>query len=113
MWFFIWLDFCLQELWIIKQIVSGIDISSGELNLRDDICYISQSDKIFSGNLENNLRLHCDFYSFDTLLKILDKLSLFDCTSSIVSPERIRISENGNNFSSGQKQRLYLLRLFL
>ena len=96
-----------------KIIVSGIDISSGELNLRDDICYISQSDKIFSGNLENNLRLHCDFYSFDTLLKILDKLSLFDCTSSIVSPEKIRISENGNNFSSGQKQRLYLLRLFL
>lgn len=96
-----------------KIIVGGIDILSGELNLRDDICYISQSDKIFRGNLENNLRLHCDYYSFSTLLEVLNKLSLFDCGSAIVSPKQIHISENGNNFSSGQKQRLYLLRLFL
>lgn len=60
-------------------------------------------DKIFHGNLENNLRLHCEYYSFSTLLEVLDKLSLFDCSSVIVSLKQIHISENGIDFSSGQK----------
>lgn len=96
-----------------KIIVGGIDILSGELNLRDDICYISQSDKIFRGNLENNLRLNCDYYSFSTLLEVLDKLSLFDCSSAIVSPKQIHISENGNNFSSGQKTKIIFITAVL
>lgn len=93
--------------------VGGINPREEDLNLRDDICYISQNEKIFTGNLKSNIKLHCDSYSFENLLAILDKLGLEDCFSSIISPEQIRILENGSNFSSGQKQRLYLLRLFL
>lgn len=93
--------------------IGGIDIRSRSLDLRNSICYISQSDRLFNGTLEENIKLFCDSYTYAEIKNIVEKLKLKDIFSQRREDLKVRIVDNGSNFSSGQKQRLYLLRMFL
>lgn len=93
--------------------IGGINSKYSSLDLRKDICYISQPSKLFKGTVKENLKLYLDEYSPEELQKIINKLKLDNISGNGSFFENMPILEGGTNLSLGQRQRISLLRAFL
>ncbi|WP_156010109.1 cysteine peptidase family C39 domain-containing protein [Streptococcus ruminantium] len=93
--------------------IGGVNSLSQKLDLRRDVCYISHPSILFKGTLKSNLKLFCPNYTVEELMLAIDKLNLSDVFSHALNIENLFILENGTNFSTGQRQRIGMIRLFL
>lgn len=93
--------------------IGGVNPLSQKLDLRRDICYIQHPSFLFKGTLKSNLKLFCPNYTVDELVSAIDKVNLSEVISQTLNIENLFILENGTNFSTGQRQRIGMLRLFL
>lgn len=84
-----------------------------DIHMNDDICYISQDNVLYDGNLVEYLQLFIDDYNEEKVNLGLKQLLLEDLFKGSFVSGLFQIFENGANLSGGQKQRLALLRLFL
>lgn len=94
-------------------IIGGVNLLDQNLDLRRDICYISHPSILFKGTLKSNLKLFCPNYTIEELMLAIDKANLSDIFPHALNIENLFILENGTNFSTGQRQRIGMLRLFL
>ncbi|QTJ49851.1 ATP-binding cassette domain-containing protein [Dolosigranulum pigrum] len=95
-----------------EVVVGGVNTKEYDLNLKEDVCYITQPTKLFKGTLKDNLKLYLDHYDVEQLIEITADMEL-DTLGRECDLSNHLILEDGLNFSQGQKQRLGLLRLFL
>ncbi|KAF5283711.1 hypothetical protein FQR65_LT13746 [Abscondita terminalis] len=94
-------------------VIDGIDIETlGLHDLRSKISIIPQEPVLFSGTLRKNLDPF-DEYTNDVLLKALEEVELKEVVSDLVDGLNTAISENGSNFSVGQRQLLCLARAII
>ncbi|GLJ44146.1 hypothetical protein SUGI_0920790 [Cryptomeria japonica] len=96
-----------------KIIIDGIDISTVGLNeLRTRISIIPQEPTLFQGTIRNNLDplgVHTD----EEIWKTLEKCLLTDVISQKEEKLDAPVSENGDNWSMGQRQLICLGRVIL
>jgi ATP-binding cassette subfamily B protein len=82
------------------------------MELRNSICYISQTETLFTDSIYNNIVLNRDI-SYDEFLKV-NKLTIVD---EIVNKNNtgydFLLEENGFNLSGGERQRIILARALL
>lgn len=96
---------CGGSIWI-----DGVDISTiGLARLRSSMSIIPQDPTLFSGTVRSNLDPF-DEYSDDELWTVLRRVSMADKVSSLPSKLTGDVSENGSNFSVGERQLLCLAR---
>lgn len=94
--------------------VDGVDVREYDLKkLRDKLGYVSQKAVLFAGDIRGNIRLGDNGKqqaSDDEIRTALDIAQSSDFVGNI--PEGIggEVSQNGANFSGGQKQRLSIAR---
>jgi ATP-binding cassette subfamily B protein len=93
--------------------INNIDINKWETDkLRENICYISQNENLFTDTLLNNITLGMNI-SNDVIMKFC-RLTYVD---EIMREKNIDfnslIEEEGMNFSAGEKQRIILLRCLI
>jgi ATP-binding cassette subfamily B protein len=93
--------------------INNTDINLwNEKSLRENICYITQNEKIFEGSIYENISLGEEVDK--TKINNIFKITKFD---EVLINKRMNlysyIEENGSNFSLGEKQRLILSRCLL
>lgn len=87
------------------------DISSSEL--RDNICYIDQTNSILTGTVRDNL-VFGDYFDDQYLIQILREVDLYDELAHFnTNPLDYFVGQSGTFLSGGQKQRLSLARAIL
>lgn len=90
--------------------IENCNLKDLDLNfIRDRISYISQNNFLFNKTLKENLLLNSKF-SFEEVLEIIYKYKTFRFFNDF--PQRFEhlIEENGRNLSTGQKQKISILR---
>ncbi|KAJ3208864.1 Multidrug resistance-associated protein 1 [Dinochytrium kinnereticum] len=93
--------------------IDGIDISTiPHARLRSSIAVIPQDPVLFSGTIRTNLDPFSE-YSDDKIWKALEKSDLKQTVASFSLGLEAVVSENGDNFSTGQRQLLCLARAML
>jgi ABC-type multidrug transport system fused ATPase/permease subunit len=93
-----------------RILIDGIDIASLGLNtLRSVIAVIPQDPVLFSGTIRSNLDPFHQ-YPDEMLWEVLSRTCL---TAPTVKSLDMAVSENGNNFSVGQRQLLCIARAML
>ncbi len=101
---------------LYKYKIGSITINKNEIrstdleSFHDNVCYISQSDTIFAGTLKENLLLGKGNIENSKIDQLCQRFKLdFDNKK----PDIIFLEENGNNLSTGQKQKIFLARALL
>ena len=97
-----------------KIFIDGKDINEIPITtLRNNICYISQDNFLFSNTIKNNINLFKDYYEDERIINSTKKAIIYDEVCNM--PEGINsvIGERGVDLSGGQKQRLAIARAFL
>lgn len=93
--------------------IDNIDINDySEDCIKDNICYISQNEMLFTDSLYNNLRLERDV-SDEQIEEVLDLCYIKDIFKNSNLGINTLIEENGFNLSGGEKQRIVLGRSLL
>ena len=90
--------------------INNINIKDYSLNtLRSNIAYVSQSEKIFSDTIKNNICLDkkCNIKIME---KVMDICGLDDVIKSKPLRLETKLDEGGFSLSGGEKQRLILAR---
>jgi ATP-binding cassette, subfamily C (CFTR/MRP), member 1 len=96
---------CGGSIWI-----DGIDISTiGLARLRSSLSIIPQDPVLFTGSVRSNLDPF-DEYTDDELWTVLRRCSMAEKISNLPSKLDTDVSENGSNFSVGERQLLCLAR---
>ncbi|MBR2786506.1 MAG: ABC transporter ATP-binding protein [Clostridia bacterium] len=94
--------------------IDGRDINEIETNLvRDNICYITQDNFLFSTTLKENINLFRDIYDEEDILESTKSSMIYDEISEMSSGMDTVIGEKGIDLSGGQKQRVAISRAFL
>ena len=90
--------------------IANIDINHYHLNnIRTNITYLSSNEYLFNDTLRNNITLYKE-YKDEEINEVCEICLLKDIiNNSEIGLDRI-IEENGFNYSSGEKQRLFLAR---
>ncbi|KAL1814376.1 hypothetical protein ACET3Z_016950 [Daucus carota] len=105
--------FRLVEPYSGKIIVDGIDICSiGLKDLRMKLSVIPQEPTLFKGSIRTNLD-PLGLYTDDDIWKALEKCQLKDIISSLPNLLDSSVSDEGENWSAGQRQLFCLGRVLL
>lgn len=81
--------------------------------LNSNIAYVEQKNKLFKGNIRNNLLMGDKNASDDDLIWALKEAQAYDFVIKYDDFLDHQVLTNGNNFSGGQKQRLSIARALL
>ncbi|KAG0013130.1 CD9 antigen, partial [Entomortierella chlamydospora] len=93
--------------------IDGVDISTlGLQDLRKHLAIIPQDPTLFAGSVRYNLDPFHDLKDID-LWEALDRAHLKDYISSLPGGLSFEVSQNGENFSLGQRSLLCLARALL
>ena len=93
--------------------INDIDISQlNEQQIYRKIGYISQNTYIFNDTIRNNIALY-EEYSETEIIDAIEKAGLLEYVESLPEGIDTLLSENGNNLSGGQIQRIALARTLL
>ncbi len=94
--------------------IDGKDINDLDIEmLRENICYITQDNFLFSTTLKDNIRLFKEEYEEDEIKESTKKAVIYDEISQMPKGIKTKIGERGADLSGGQKQRVVISRAFL
>ena len=97
-----------------KILIDGKDINDIPIEvLRNNICYISQDNFLFSSTIKNNISLFKDYYKQDDIINSTKKAIVYDDIVNMPDGIENVIGESGVDLSGGQKQRISIARAFL
>jgi ATP-binding cassette subfamily B protein len=95
-------------------LISGNHIKDISLEvLREHIAYVPQDTFLFSGSIEENLRLGTYGKTMEDLVEACKLASAHDFINEMPLRYQSRLEENGANLSGGQRQRLSIARAIL
>ena len=110
---------------LAKLILKFYDFEKGDINinnfnlkdidntfLRNKISYISQDMFLFNKTIKENLMLS-DEIEIDDVIELSKKVNAYEFINELPQRFDYMIEENGTNLSTGQKQRLSILRVLL
>lgn len=97
-----------------KIFIDGKDINDIKVKtIRDNICYITQDNFLFSATLKENINLFKDEYKDEDIEESTKQAMIYDEISSMEEGINTVIGEKGIDLSGGQKQRVVISRAFL
>lgn len=97
-----------------KILIDGKDINEIPIEiLRNNICYITQDNFLFSSTLKNNISLFKDEYKEDEIKESTKKAIVYEDIERMPEGINTVIGERGGDLSGGQKQRVAISRAFL
>lgn len=97
-----------------KIIIDGKDINDIPIEeLRNNICYITQDNFLFSTTLKENISLFKDDFRDDDIKESTRNAMIYDDIKNMPNGIETVIGERGVDLSGGQKQRIVISRAFL
>ena len=94
--------------------IDGRDINEIDIEtLRENICYITQDNFLFSSTLKDNISLFKDEYKEDEIKESTQKAVIYEEIKQMPEGIKTQIGERGGDLSGGQKQRVVISRAFL
>lgn len=97
-----------------KIIIDGKDINEISVDvLRNNICYISQDNFLFSSTIKNNVSLFKDEYGEEEITDSTKKAMIYDDIEEMPKGIDTKLGERGSGLSGGQRQRVAISRAFL
>lgn len=94
--------------------IDGKDINDIKTDtIRNNICYITQDNFLFSATLKENINLFRDIYDEEDIEKSTKSSMIYDEIEQMEDGIDTVIGEKGIDLSGGQKQRVVLSRAFL
>ena len=97
-----------------KIFIDGKDINEIPIiTLRNNICYITQDNFLFSSTLKDNISLFKDEYEDDEIKESTQKAIVYEDIQKMPKGINTVIGERGGDLSGGQKQRVAISRAFL
>lgn len=94
--------------------IDGKDINEIDIEtLRENICYITQDNFLFSSTLKDNISLFKDEYKEDEIKESTKKAVIYEEIKQMPEGIETEIGERGGDLSGGQKQRVVISRAFL
>ena len=94
--------------------IDGKDINEIPLvTLRDNICYITQDNFLFSTSLKENIKLFRDGFDDEEIRESTKNAMIYDDIEKMQNGINTVIGERGVDLSGGQKQRIVISRAFL
>lgn len=107
----------LLKLYLVKDgkiFIDGKDINEIPTEvLRENICYITQDNFLFSTTIRENIRLFKDNYDDDEIRESAENSMLKEELEDMRNGIDTIIGERGIDLSGGQKQRVVISRAFL
>jgi len=95
-------------------LIDGIDIRTKDLKvLRNAISAVFQEPLLFSGTIEDNIRLGNEGASFEEVVEVAKIAQIHDFILSLPEGYDTVLSDGGENLSQGQRQLLAIARAFL
>lgn len=97
-----------------KIMIDGRDINDINIEtLRENICYITQDNFLFSSTLKDNISLFKEDYKEEEIKESTKKAVIYEEISQMPQGIKTKIGERGSDLSGGQKQRVVISRAFL
>ena len=98
-----------------KIFIDNIDINDFSLgDIRDNITYIPQEEKIFTDTIRNNILLGgSNNISQSEFIKLCNLVSIDEIVKDNLVGYDMLLEENGSNISGGQRQRIVLARALI
>lgn len=97
-----------------KITIDGRDINDIDTEtLRENICYITQDNFLFSSTLKDNISLFKEDYEEEEIKESTRKAVIYDEIRRMPEGIKTTIGERGSDLSGGQKQRVVISRAFL
>lgn len=97
-----------------KIFIDGVDINDIPIKkIRDNICYITQDNFLFSASLKENINLFKNGYKDDEIEESTKKAMIHEEILKMRDGINTIIGEKGIDLSGGQKQRVVISRAFL
>lgn len=94
--------------------IDGKDINEIPIGmLRNNICYITQDNFLFSSTLKDNISLFKEEYDDDEIKESTKKAIVYEDIKKMPKGINTVIGERGGDLSGGQKQRVAVSRAFL
>lgn len=94
--------------------IDGVDINDiPTKKIRDNICYITQDNFLFSASLKENINLFKDEYKDSEIEESTKMAMIYEEISEMQEGIHTIIGEKGIDLSGGQKQRVVISRAFL
>lgn len=94
--------------------INGINLKDINTDsIYDNIDYMTQTTVLFSGTIRDNLKIAKNDATDEEIMEALKKASIDDYIKSLKDGLDTRVSDLGDNFSGGERQRIGLARCFM